>query len=811
MKIKLTLATILSVFWLTSHTQTITVSGYVEDAASSEKLISATVFDFRTKQGITTNTFGFFSLTLPVDSVELVVSYVGYNPIILNLASKKDTFVTIPLRTNGSLAEVQISSKRQDLINNQVQMSQITLPVEQLKKLPALLGEVDVIKALQFLPGIKGGTEGSTGLYVRGGSSDQNLILLDGAPVYNVSHLGGFLSVFNADAIKSVRLTTGGFPARFGGRLSSVIEIDMKEGNMKQFHAEGGIGLLSSRLTLEGPIIKDKMSFIISARRSYVDLLVRPIIASDISKFGNGELTDFGLYFYDLNAKINYKINDQHRLYLSFYNGLDKFSTGTKYTNKYPPYQYNRDFAGVQWGNLTAALRWNWLLSNKVFVNTTATRTTYNFKYEFNNASQVVIGNQALPLETFNGLSYNSDVADWALRTDIDYLPNTRHHLRFGAGNTYHSFSPGRYTNSVINLDVSTATPFTTRKDTTFGNPFITSNELFAYAEDEINLGKLSLNLGLHSASLLVGNTAYHSLQPRASALYKLPNASSLKASIVNMRQFVNLLTNDGLGFPTDQWVTSTSRLKPQDAWQAALGFAKSIGSEYSLSAEVYYKKMTNVLSYKEGNAYIDQVDFNGWEDKVTQGNGEAYGLEIFLQKKEGRNTGWISYTLSWNNRQFDDINNGVAFPFRYDRRHEISFVFNRELSERWRFNLNWSFATSNPVTPPTAVYKYPVLDNNNGGYIFTETVIIYGERNSFRPSLTHRLDIGFDYVVKRKKWEYKWSFGAYNAYNRANAFYYFVSTDYQNQFNPNGPVKFGLSQYSIIPILPSISFNFTF
>ncbi len=796
--------------------QKITISGWVEDSTSSEKLISATVFDANSKSGTTTNASGFFSLTIPAKSVNLNISFVGYEPFNFSKKIKKDTIVTFQLSPTSALREVEISSKRENRIENRVQMSQVALPIEQIKKIPTLIGEVDILKALQFTPGVKAGSEGSTGLYVRGGSNDQNLVLLDGVPVYNAAHVGGYFSVFNGDAIKNVRLTTGGFPARFGGRLSSVVEIDMKEGNMKTFHAEGGVGILSSRLLLEGPIVQDKVSFMFAARRSYADIYLKPIRARKAAN-STEELIDYALYFYDVNAKVNYKVNDRNQVYASYYQGLDRYNDGVKQLNFEFPFNYSINDKQISWGNSTASLRWNSLISNKLFMNATLSRSSYFFEVNNIDEQQLVIKLRSFDLATRNDVLYNSNVKDYAAKLDFDYVPNTKNHLRFGIGATQHNFSPGNYATHSVYL----ATPYDLKidpvlatKDSIVGNPQISALEPFAYIEDEISLDKLTVNVGLHVASFSVQNSTYPTLQPRLSLLYKLPNESSLKASFSTMQQNVHLLTNDGLGFPTDLWVTSTDKIKPQQSWQVALGYAQTIKENYSFSTEVYYKRMSNVLSYKEGASFLDKLDVTPWEEKVTQGIGEAYGAEFFLRKLSGKTTGWISYTLAWNNRQFTDINNGEWFPFRYDRRHELSIVVNQQLSKRWSFSANFVLQSSNPVTPPVSVFRYPIINPSLNYYETFYTEVVYGARNSFRPAISHRLDVGFDYTFKFQKWESKISIGAYNVYNQANAYYYNIAIENQNPVGATTaakPIKYSLRQISGIPIIPSLTYNFKF
>ena len=511
--------------------------------------------------------------------------------------------ITFKLGEADDIQAVEISAKKQNRIENRVQMSQVVVPIEQIKKIPALLGEVDVLKALQLLPGVQGGTEGTSGLYVRGGSPDQNLILLDGTPVYNAAHLGGFFSVFNGDAVKNVTLTKGGFPARYGGRLSSIIEIDMKEGNMKEFHGEGGIGIVASRLTLEGPILKDKISFMVSARRTYIDALLKPFYSAARPSNGRGggpgggatsanttESSSIDLYFYDLNAKINWKINDTHRLYLSAYNGSDIFKLGNTRTDATTG-NYSTSSSGLDWGNLTTNFRWNWLISNKLFANTTFISSRYAFST--NNSSEA----QRDAVTTARKSVYNSGIKDFGGRTDFDFVPNPKHRVRFGFGATEHIYTPG-----VLQFELQDRLG---TLDTTVGSVVTKSLESWVYAEDEITLGALKLNAGLHASAFNVEGTTYSSVQPRLSANYLLKNDWAIKASYATMQQYINLLTNESIGLPTDLWVPSTARIVPQQSQQIAIGTAKTIKNDYEFSVEAYYKLMQNVISYREGANFL--------------------------------------------------------------------------------------------------------------------------------------------------------------------------------------------------------------
>lgn len=755
-----------------------TISGYVEDADSGEKLIAATVFDLHSKQGTITNTYGFFSLTLPKDSVELVFSYVGYEAQSLRFLLKENTQLNIKLRQGKFLDEVEVVAEKVDRIERNTQMSQTSVPVEQIKKLPALLGEVDIFKTLQLLPGVQSGGEGQSGLYVRGGSPDQNLILLDGVPVYNVSHILGIFSVFNADAIRNVTLTKGGFPARYGGRLSSVLEINMKEGNLNEWHGEGAIGLISSKVTLEGPLAKGKTSMLVSARRTYVDLIARPIIKA--AARAEGIQVKPQLYFYDLNAKLQHRLNDKHRLYASFYSGSDRFFF--KYEESYLGTD-TKSSGGINWGNIISALRWNWQLNPKLFANTTLTFSDYSIDIS-QEYSETLAGHPELA-NTFSA-KYVSGIRDFAAKVDFDYLPLPRHFVRFGLSAIRHTYRPGALT-----LEAAFEEE---RFDTLLGSQNIHSLEYDAYLEDDFRWKRFSANIGLHASLFQVQGTFYPSIQPRIGLRYMLSNKLALKASYSQMQQFINLLTSESLNLPTDLWVPSTERVKPQKSWQAALGIAQTLQNDWEVSLEVYYKEMQNVLSFKEGASFLLGLE-GDWQDKITQGSGQAYGAELLLQKKFGRFSGWLAYTLAWNWRQFDEINSGKRFPFRYDRRHDISLVGTYELNDRITLSGAWVYGTGNAVTLP--IYQYTYLSP----YQVIETL---GNKNSFRMSDYHRLDFSISFFKQKKRYERRWVLGAYNLYNHNNP--YFIITS-------NSPFERAklFKEISILPIIPYFSWQFKF
>ncbi|MFT5802403.1 MAG: hypothetical protein ACI956_002221 [Nonlabens sp.] len=778
-----------------------TISGYIEDAESGEKLTSANAFDLKTAKGTVSNLYGFYSLTLPKDSILLTFSYIGYQTQRFKMLLRKDVVMNIQLSPDISLEEVVVVAEELKTIEEQSQMSTIDIPIAQIKKIPALMGEVDVLKALQLLPGVQSGGEGQSGLYVRGGSPDQNLILLDGVPVYNASHLFGFFSVFNVDAIKDVKLTKGGFPARYGGRLSSVIEINMKEGNNKEWHGAGSIGLVASRMTVEGPL-SDNTSVIISGRRTYIDLIARPLIKRSFEEQGEGYSGNAGYYFYDFNGKINHRFSDEDRVYFSVYTGRDKFYLKENFNARNSSV---RDFSetevGLGWGNITSALRWNHLWSNKLFSNLAVTYSRYNFdttasdKYEFDEDK-----------ENFS-LKYLSGINDVALKMDFDYVPSPDHFIRFGASVINHTFKPGKFT-----LDIESISDFDDfRLDTVIGQDNVNAQEYAMYIEDDMKIGDaLKINAGIHLSAFHIPNKTYTSIQPRLGIRYFLPGDIALKGSFASMRQYVQLLTNEGIGLPTDLWLPTTESVKPQDSWQVGLGLAKTFNKEYEISIEGYYKEMRNLLAYKEGSSLFQ---LNDWQENVTQGDGKSYGMELFIQKKKGKLSGWIGYTLSWSWREFEELNLGRKYPFKYDRRHDISIVASYEISKRVNVAATWVYGTGNAVTLANSKYTgfTPGLSFPEAPFVNTQNLEHYENRNNFRMRSYHRADIGVNFVKEKKRWTRTWSFGAYNVYNQNNPFFLFTSEESEVDQNGNYTTETKLKQASLFPIIPYFSYNMEF
>jgi len=791
--------------------ETITISGYVEEAESGEKLIGGTVLDLISGKGTITNDYGFYSLTLPKDSVKIRVSYIGYMTLLYEDLPSNDIQKNFSLN-DQMLKEVEILSSKEEQVHLKVEMSTIDLSMDKVKTLPALLGENDIMKTIQLLPGVQTGSEGTSGLYVRGGGPDQNLILLDGVPVYNASHLFGFFSVFNSDAINSTKLVKGGFPARYGGRLSSVIDIKMKEGNMKKFHGQGSIGLISSKISLEGPIIKDKTSFILSARRTYLDVLVRPLLnANRKIQIDNGNAdpdnrTDGGYFFYDLNAKVNHKISDKHRLYLSHYMGDDKaYLQSTSSFNNATESGTGEFNSELKWGNIISALRWNYMPNNKVFINSTLRYSKYNFLVGLGVEESRTTDSST----NYNNFSYAyvSNIEDWSGKVDIDWMPNPEHLVKFGVGNIYHTFTPGVNTLQFQSQQTGT-NPLNV--DTTYGGQIHYAHEMSSYIEDEWTLNsRLKGNGGLHFSGFLVGNESYWSLQPRFNMRYLIDDNSSLKIGYAKMAQFLHLLTNTGIGLPTDLWVPATQKIKPQFSDQIAVGYARTFLNKFEVSIEGYYKTMKNLIEYKDGADFFDTQ--NDWQEKVHVGNGTSYGGELLLEKKVGKTTGWVGYTLSWTNRQFDSINFGQPYPYRYDRRHDIGIAITHELKDNINIGVVWVYGTGNAVTLGLESYSSfnsSLVDdiynfNLNQQYGNVYNVDHIASRNNYRMPSYHRLDISVN-IKKQKKWgEVTKSFGVYNAYNRQNPFFLNFSTDKNG--NPQ------LSQYSLFPLIPSFTYSFKF
>jgi len=791
----------------------LTISGFITDNSTGETLLNGSVYDFKSGKGGVSNAYGFYSLSLPAGEVEIRCSYVGYTAQNCRFRLSKDTTLNIKLQPATELGSVTVygGSSRKEFGVLGAQMGAIEVPISQIKSIPALFGETDVLKALQLLPGVQGGTEGSAGLYVRGGGPDENLLLLDGVPVYNVNHMGGFFSVFNADALKNVTLYKGNFPARFSSRLSSVIDIRMNDGNAKEIHGNFSIGLITSKFNLEGPIIKDKTTFNISYRRTYGDLIIKPLIWYAAQKDNNGNSYSAGYYFYDLNAKITHKISDTDKLFLSFYSGDDNISMDLKNDFSSGGQDgYNVTSLGMKWGNLISAFRWNHIINSKLFMNTTASYTRYRFNMLVGNENQLKPSGETTYSGTKFGLSYLSGISDYAIRTDFDYTPLPGHDVKFGASYVDHTFRPG-----VQVFDFSVTGTTNTSKDTTFGDKNIRGQEVNVYAEDNLSIGSfVKANVGLNYSMFQVQGQFYHSIEPRLSMRLLLSDKFSLKAGYATMSQYIHLLSNSNLSLPTDLWVPVTKRIIPMNSKQYSVGLFYNLNDVVDLSVESYYKNMDNLIEYKDGAGF--GASTTGWEDKVSMGRGWSYGVEFLAQKTIGMTTGWLAYTWSKSERKFDkpgqEINSGNVFPAKYDRRHNISFTMNHKFSDRFDLSGTWVYYSGNCGTLATQQYKavkIPDLDWQD-----VTTIDYISERNNYRLPAYHRMDIGINWHKKKKHGVRTWNFSLYNAYNQKNPFIVRQSYSKEMVYNPATNLYDSRKIFvktSIFPIIPSISYSYKF
>lgn len=746
--------------------QKFTISGTIKDVQTGETLIGATLrIDEKPNLGVSANEYGFYSLSLPKGNYTLKVSFVGYDEkrIVIKLDSSMN--INFKLESQKALAEVVVYAKRKDDNLTKAVMGTETLNMKDIAKVPVVFGEKDILKTIQLLPGIKSAGEGNSGFYVRGGAADQNLILLDEAPVYNASHLLGFFSTFNSDAIKDATIIKGNSPSQYGGRLSSVLDIKMKEGNNKDYNVNGGIGLISSRLSVEGPIQKDKSSFIISGRRTYADLFLK---ASE-------DFKDSKLYFYDLNAKANYKLNDKNHIYLSGYFGRDVLAFGENF--------------GIDWGNTTGTLRWNSIINSKLFSNTSLIYSNYDYNVKFKSGA--------------TDFNINSNIKDWNLKQDFSYYLNPKNSLRFGFNTIHHTITPSTFSGTVNNNETKEG-----RKS--LENALYVNNNFKASEKLTIDYG-----LRLSAYTLLGGDTyniyekgikkdsvvlesgtfgkTYYNLEPRLTLNYRLNEVNSLKGGYARNTQHLHLLSNATSSNPTDQWIGNSYNIKPEIADQFSIGYSRNFDdNNYEFGAEVYYKNMQNQVDYKDAADINTAPDV---ESELLYGKGRAYGLELIAKKKDGRLRGWVSYTLSKTERLIEGINNNNWYNAKQDRPHDLSVVGIYQLNQGWSLSGVFVYNTGNAVTFPTGKY-------NLGG----QTIWQYGDRNANRMPANHRLDVSATYEKPKKgHTQSSWSFSLYNVYGRENAYTITFQDD------PNDASKTQAKQTSLFKWVPSVTYNFKF
>ncbi len=769
------------------------ISGYVKDSTTGETLIGATVAIKSEGVGTTTNNYGFYTFQIEKGKYVITVSYIGYQARTLEKEIKANATLNISLMPAAILqGEVEVTGEKQNKNVTKNEMSKVELSAERVKELPALFGEVDILRTITLLPGIKSGGEGSTGFYVRGGGPDQNLVLLDEAVIYNPSHLLGFFSVFNADAVKNIEVIKGGMPAQYGGRLSSIVNVTMKEGNNQKFEVDGGIGIISSRLMIQGPLKKNKSSFILTGRRTYIDVLVQPFL--------NQKYKGNRYYFYDLNFKANYILNDKNRVFLSSYWGDDVFS--------YKSPDLNSIKFSTAWGNKFVGGRWNHIFNNKLFLNTSV---IYN-QYELTTNATF----QQARFELFSGLH------DWNAKMDFNLNLHPRHKILYGFNYIYHTFTPGiasfkfngegGSTTAKINNQYAHEAAIYLSEEWDVSESFSIQaglryayfNQVGPYKQEIFN------ELGAPTGKFLTYNSnqsikVYQGLEPRLNVRFTLGEKSSIKASVNKVNQFLHLATTSGASLPSDLWIPSSRLVKPQIAWQYAAGYFRNFNDNmFETSVEIYYKSMQNQIEFRPGA----QLFFNAnLENEVIEGKGESYGTEFFLKKNKGKLTGWIGYTLSRTTRTFDFGTGPITYPYRYDRLHDLSVVLTYQITKKWNANFVFVYGTGNAVTLPFSAIlynfgvnmsqlqpTYSLVDNYN-----------YDKINSTRLPAYHRADLSFNYKAKAgKKYESFWNFSLYNLYNRANP--YFIYNEKDEKAN-----KVQYKMVYLFPILPSVTYNFKF
>lgn len=779
--------------FFTAHAQsTYQIFGYISDTSSSEKIIGCTVSELNGPALAVSNSMGNYTLQLSEGRHTLVFSATGYEKKQIDILCSPESISGYSARVNAELlfvkamGEAKVVAEKAENLAESSQMGNISIPAQSIKKIPAIFGESDVLKVLQLLPGVKPGMEGSSGLYVRGGSPDQNLILLDGTPLYNVSHLYGFFSVFNTDALNHIELTKGGFPARYGGRLSSVLDLTLKDGNMRKFSGSANLGLISSSATFEGPIIKNKLSFIVSARRTYLDALYTPLLRAATFNPNSKQ----GYFFYDLNAKLNYRPTKRDQILLSSYSGDDKFYNNIKPNEfLYDGVVYKSESKDeLGWGNRLAALRWNHQFGPKTSSTFIANYTRYRYRvYKMNNSSE--INDTGVVINSY-AQDFKSQVKDMALKWELDYAPNNRNAMKMGANVIFHRFSPGA---TVYKLQDDAAQK---TFDSSLGSAVVNATEAYVFVENDMVVTKRwKVNYGLHYSQFYLKDKFFHSLQPRISARFLLGKDYALKMSFVRMQQYIHLLTNSTVGLPTDLWVPAVKQLAPENSYQGSIGIAKTYQNKYLFSVESYYKTMDGVIDYKNGASFFNTN--TPWYEKVEAGKGRSYGIEVFLQRKVGKLTGWVGYTLSKTDRIFPTINFGERFPYKYDSRHNASLVMLYELDKKHSVGLTWVYATGNAFTLPNTQI---VGVDANGNPL---TVNTYDKRNQFRGASYHRLDLMYSRHYPKKWGEVKLNAGLYNSYSRRNPFYYAYGFDNQN--------RKVLYRTSLFPVIPFLSMNVTF
>lgn len=782
----------------------ITVSGSILEVGSGEPISFAQITVDEQERGAISNEAGFFSLEFPAGHVQLSIRRIGYYPVHLDVLMQKDTFMQVQMAPASTFLDtimIEASSGIQDL-----QLGRVIIPMEQLKQLPALAGEGDVLKSLQFLPGIQFGQEGTSGLFVRGGSPDQNLVLLDDMPVYNVNHLFGFFSLFPPGVIQDMEVYKGSFPAQYGGRLSSVIRLQTKEGNLSEWKGETSLSMLSGQVRVEGPLIPGKSSIFFAGRRSLIDLLLRPFTSYTYRREGvNGSL---GYNFYDLITKANYIISPTSRLFVSVYAGSDQGKISIRPSAE--DSTVSESSGALQWGNITTSMRFQQVLGKKWFSKSVLGFTRYRYNQQLSFSRKEA----GLPEDNIQFGNYSS-VNDWILKQEFHGQPGQNHNLRAGVQVSSKQFEPDVSFLSIEDGRVAT--------DTSFQEPPLRSQTASVYAGYEYSTPSLQLYLGLRAEGFFTEGKQWWSAQPRVKIGWTFAPTWKVEAGYSSIQQYIHLLTNSGLGLPTDLWVPATSVVPPAFSRQITAGIFHEIDPRTTISIEGYWKQIAGVIEYKEGVSYLN--NFSDWQNLVDIGRGKSYGLELFAHRTSGRWNGWISYTLSKATRQFDEINDGIEFPFRYDRPHNISMFLSREFpNPNNSISATWTFVSGARITIPDEQYFVPFdlveqltgfadnLITSGSAYVFGPSAVYAESRNNFAQRPFHKLDIAYRTKKAKRKFDRTWEFGVYNLYGRQNPYYVFYGT--QTIFSTTEPFvrnERTLREYSFLVWLPYVGYQISF
>lgn len=798
-----------------------TISGYVTDGASSETLIGANILESRRSTGTATNPFGFYSLTLPEGETELTFSYLGYENRQSRFVLARDTLLNVSLTSNNRLAEVVVLSDKREAGIESTAMGAHEIPTTQIRHTPTLLGEADLLKTIQLMPGVQAGMEGFAGMYVRGGSPDQNLVMLDGIPVYNADHLLGVFSIFTPEAVKNTTLFKSSFPARYGGRLSSVVDVRTNDGDMQRYHGTFSIGGLTSKLHIEGPVRKNRTSFSLSAR------ITPTILAPKGIDMGSDDWSQSGYeyrnrnrgnyYFYDVNAKLNHKFDEHNRLFLSFYKGKDRYSISnesrTRHTSDASQLKTYKDNSRLDWGNTIAYARWNHVFNNQLFGNATLSYNQYSMSLK-SDMKDTELAHDRIKDQYNYDSRFTSGIRDWSARMDFDYTPLPRHHIKFGAEAIRHTFRPGVSTSKIQDIDNGTILEDTLYN--TSSTRTMHGQEFSLYAEDNFNAtGRLSLNAGVRAALFHTQGKSYYSVQPRLSARYDLGKGFAAKASYTCMTQYVHLLSSTPLSMPTDLWVPITKDIRPMFANQYSVGGYYSGLPGWEFSIEGYYKQMRHILEYQDGTSFFGTS--TNWEEKVETGEGRSLGLEVMVQKTVGKTTGWLAYSLSKTDHRFKDgtINQGQWFPYKYDRRHNLSLCLNHKFSDRIDVGASWIFTSGGCITVPEKATLVITPDGR------LEEVGYISRRNNYRLPSAHRLNIGINFNKKTKRGMRTWNISVYNAYNAMNpnivyseyekGSYFYQPTEDGSYIEHKTEGKTTIKKLTILPCIPSVTYTYKF